>query len=969
MDGASTEHRVTVDSPSRALRFTRTLRIAAVLALASSCGGDATGPPPPVPASITIEPRTPSFSWVGESRQLLAEVRDEAGTTLAGQSVSWSSTNPSAVTVSPDGLAVAAGAGQATITASSGRATGSASATVSLVPGSMLKVSGDAQRGRVGSPLPESLVAEIRDVGGTPIPGAAVSWTVSGGNGIITSSEDETDDAGRAFARWTLGEGEGNHAVTARTGTLNTVFTAEAVPPLEASMNPSSARVEVGQSADFALAITGGDPDEPARWTCTSSDAGVVSVQPTAIGCRATGLAEGGATVSAAVTRGADRATATAALEVGEVAGAVRITGIEPAVLTEGQAATIHGTGFSSVASENRVTISGHDAFVSSATATRLTVTVPTAECLPPRQALVLVSNSSATASRSVGITPPQEDVDLPVGGYHYTLAGSGCLHLPGSVAGGEYLVGVVSTSEVPSSLTPISLFGTPGDPGVVAASQAPAPRPGLAAGNFAAGRRIGFRGEGAAPPPAREFETLTPLQEWTTGRRKAEARLRTREAAELARLGRPLAPTPPTGAPATMAPGELVTLWADPEGSCTTGTQVQAVVRFVGTHTVWLEDLANPGRAFSDVELESLDAFYASRIQAVHDRYFGELSDVDQNGRVLVLLTQEVNKVEGLGGYVTPTDLYPTTQCSTSNHAEIFYGYVPEPGGADGGGPNREFVLGGYRNLLTHEMTHLVQANAYVLGDSGEKTIWEIEGGATLAEQLVAYELFGHGSGQNLGHAQVHQSEESRAWYFGGWIAHMVWFFGGDGFGAGVGRVPGAPEECTWIGREEDGNTGPCAGPHVYGVPSMLLRFVMDRWGGDYPGGEAALMRRVTNSPSSGFSSLEEVTGRRIEQILAEFYIALWGDGRPSSSGFAWDWMASWDLHDIFSRFLGGYPLQPRTSSSSSPHTAGNIRGGSSLYLHWTPPGSLAPTSIRVTTRSGAPVPGNISVWAWRIR
>ena len=417
------------------------------------------------------------------------------------------------------------------------------------------------------------------------------------------------------------------------------------------------------------------------------------------------------------------------------------------------------------------------------------------------------------------------------------------------------------------------------------------------------------------------------------------------------------------------MAPGERVTLWVAPGGSCTTGTQVEAVVRFVGTHTVWLEDLANPSGTFSDAEFEGLDAFYASRVQPVHDRYFGELSDVDLNGRILVLLTQEVNKVVGLGGYVTPTDLYPTTQCATSNHAEIFYVSAPNLGGADGGGPTSTSVLAGYRNLLVHEITHLVQANAYVLGGSGEKTIWEIEGGATLAEQLVAYDLFGHGSGRNLGHAQVHQSEESRAWYWGGWIADMVSFFGWDGFGAGSGRVRGAPEECTWIGTEEDGNTGPCAGGQVYGVPSMLLRFVMDRWGEEYPGGEAALMRRFVNSPSAGFSSLEEVSGRGIEQILAEFYIALWGDGRPSSPGSAWDWMASWDLHDIFSRFPDDYQLQPRNSSSQSLREDANIRGGSSLYVHWSPSGSLAPTSIRVTAPSGASVPGHVSVWAWRIR
>ena len=163
------------------------------------------GPPPPGPGSIAIEPEALSFSWVGESRRLLAQVRDEAGVVLAFPAVSWSSTNPSAVTVSPGGLAVAAGAGQATIIASSGAATASVSATVSLVPDSMLKVSGDAQRGRAGSPLPGSLMTEVRDRGGTPIPGAAVSWTVSGSDGVITSSRDQTDGRGRASARWTLG--------------------------------------------------------------------------------------------------------------------------------------------------------------------------------------------------------------------------------------------------------------------------------------------------------------------------------------------------------------------------------------------------------------------------------------------------------------------------------------------------------------------------------------------------------------------------------------------------------------------------------------------------------------------------------------------------------------------------------------------------------------------------------------------
>ena len=956
---------MTPASPPGASCFRGALRIAGTVLLASACGDDTTGPRPPVPASIIVDPPTLTFSWVGESQRLRAEALDEAGTILTEAVVSWASTNPAAVTVSPAGVAAAAGAGQATITASSGAATASVSATVTLVPVSIEKISGDAQRGTTGSQLPESLVTEVRDLGGTPIPSMPVSWIVSGGGGAVTSSGDRTDDEGRAYAGWTLGAATGSQSVTARSGTLETVFTAEAFAPLGVSMVPASARIQVADSADFALALTGGDPGKTASWRCTAPDAAVVSIRPTTLGCRATGLAAGSTTVSAAVTKGADRGTASAEIEVGELSGAVHIAGIEPAVLVEGGAATIHGTGFAAVASENRVTIGSLDASISSATSTRLTLTVPRATCLPPRQALLLVSNPSATASRSVAVTPPPEETALAVGSFRTTPAGTGCLHLPGSASGGEYLIGVLSTSEAASSLTAVSLAGIPGEPGVVATSPAADAPGGARIATVATRMRIG--GGGRAPPPG--LGSPGALREWSAGRWEAEAQLKAEAGAELARLGRAPATSPPAGSPSPLEPGDRRTLWVAPGASCKAGTRVEAVVRSVGPDIAWLEDLANPAGGLTDVQLDTLDTFYATRVRPIHDRYFGEVSDVDGNGRILVLLTHEINKAAGAAGFVTPTDLYPTTECATSNHAEIFYGFVPEDADSSGGGVNRGVALGIYRILLAHEIAHLIQANAYVLGESGRKTIWEIEGGATLAEQLVAYERFGHGPRQNLGLAAVDQSEESRAWYWGGWIAEMASFFGWDGLGRGSGRVRGAPEECTWIGSIEEGNTGPCAGRHVYGVPSMLLRYVMDRWGEGYPGADAALIRRVTGSPATGFSTLEEVSGEGIEEILAGFYIALWGDGRPSSPGRVWDWMASWDLHDIFGRLPDEFRLQPRTSSSRSPRTTAEVRGGSSLYLHWTPTGSLAPTSIRVTAPSGAPVPGHVSLWAWRIR
>ena len=908
-------------------------------------------------ASVVVSPSTDELTALGETVQLTAEAFDGNGHAVTGAEFSWESSDPAVATVDGSGLVTGVAEGVAMITASSGGTTQSAAVTVNLVPTSMLKVSGDGQRGEAGSPLPDSLVTEVRDQGGTPIAGVAVSWSVSSGGGVIASSQDRTDEAGRAFAWWTLGDTEGDQTVTARAGAVDVVFTAEAIPRLQASLNPSSASIQVGQSADFALTISRGSPGEQEGWTCTSFDIGVASVQFTASGCRATGLAEGSTTISAAVSKGTDRVTAVALLEVREPPSAVRITSIEPAVFIESQSATIYGTGFSSSTSENQVTIGGLNAFVSSATATRITLTVPRADCLPPRQAPLAVSNPLGIASRSVGVTPPQEDIVLPAGDYRYTSAGDGCLQLP---AGGEYMIGVTSTSESRSSLTPVSLSGIRGDPRMAATSAAATP------GWEMAMRRTGFPQLPrprvvAMPQPAGELERFARSQEWIEGWREAEARLRAREEAELARLGPPLPLSPPARTPTKMAAGEIVTLWAG--SGCTDRPQVQAVVRFVGEGTVWLEDLDNPGESpIANADFESMDRFYVSTVKPIHERYIGELSDIDQNGRVLILLSANNGTSSS---YVLGSDLYPVTQCANSNQAEIYYSRAPS---------TRSDIFW-HRRLLPHEITHIIQSGARYFGDGTNSAAWVVEGGAELASLLVGYEVLGHGSRQNLGYAQVEQSQEeyrddrggiSFPWY--GWWGLDI-FFGRVGIPGGDGRVPNAPEECTWLFYRST-NQGPCVGLLNYSMGKMVLRFALDRFGPDYPGGESALMRRLTHSPHRGFASLEEVSGWKTERILAEFYIALWGDGRPLAGGAVdFPGMVSWDLYDNYKNWPSNSQLQPKTSSSPRPQVEANIRSGSNLYFHWTPNGSLAPTSIRVTTPSGAPIPGHISVWAYRIR
>ena len=585
----------------------------------------------------------------------------------------------------------------------------------------------------------------------------------------------------------------------------------------------------------------------------------------------------------------------------------------------------------------------------------------------------------------------------MEAGWYRVTAAGNGCVHLPASASGGEYLIGALSTSENPAQLSAVSLRGTPGDATVLAAAATAtiaatdgSARPGAGTEMMAAlgvgplpPRPEGALDSGAAsglvqlasdPPGWRLVPGQMPDSVRPDWERHNEIMT---EGMELVRrLGPPTGDyteTPLSRARAVAAT-DTFSFYAGGT-SCTDRSLVRTVVRYVGSHALWLEDVENPSDGFSESELAQLDSFYATYAAPVHDGYFGQLTDIGGLGRFVILMTKEANRQDVrdksfLGGWVWPADLLARSACATSNEGEIFYGRVPDPDGVIGNAWTKQQTFDYYPSLLAHEVTHIVQSGYSVHG-SAQYESWELEGGATLAEQLVAYRLFGHGSGQELGWNASNASHQNHSWYGSAWVMDMARFFGWNSDGNGGGRVSSAPEECTWVGRPGEGNAGPCKGAFraVYGVPSMVYRYAMDRWGSDYPGGERALMRRLTQSPTQGFASLVDVSPEGAwppEQVLADFYITLWAD----LAGMAPSGMSTWNLNDIFKNLRENASLQPYTSSSRAPSLTGRrVRAGSSLYFHWTPTGALQPTSIKVASPGGGRTPSEVSVWALRIR
>ena len=142
-------------------------------------------------ASVTVSPSADTLA-VGEAVVLSAQAFDAGGRALTAAAFSWSSSDASVASVDGTGLVTAAGAGAATITATSNGASGSSEIAVRAVVDS---VAVSPTVAWVGLGQTVQLSAEAFDADGAVVAGAAFSWSSSDasvasvdGTGLVTTA-------------------------------------------------------------------------------------------------------------------------------------------------------------------------------------------------------------------------------------------------------------------------------------------------------------------------------------------------------------------------------------------------------------------------------------------------------------------------------------------------------------------------------------------------------------------------------------------------------------------------------------------------------------------------------------------------------------------------------------------------------------------------------------------------------------
>ena len=571
-----------------------------------------------------------------------------------------------------------------------------------------------------------------------------------------------------------------------------------------------------------------------------------------------------------------------------------RIDSVAPGNALVGDTIRIYGSSFAPTAADNTVLIAGFRAHVVEVNATHLRVAVPA--CTPTRSdASVRVDRGIVQSNvRTLDVTgsasPPTQ---MAVGEVLHLAdaAALDCLRL-GPSAGAQYLVVLQNAT---------STGGVGLDWRLTAATS----------------------GLLAAPHPFRvtapdELDMRSAARSSPGGdQQRLDLRLREIEAAaarhDPAPAGAQLRSAPP-GAPAVDV-GDRRDFWVFRRAG--DYERVTAVVRHISEHAILYEDLDAPEDGFQPADFQAFGAVFDDPIYETMTGVYGAPSDVDGNGRVIILFTPVVNRMTPPGsgnafvaGFFFGIDLLDGQ--SRGNDAEVFYTLVPDPDGEFGNVRTFEQMLSGVPPVMAHEFQHMIHFNQRILQRDGTiEHTWLSEGLAHTAEELVAD-----------AYTAIGRDTLARSFRLQNYLRADIFL--------------GDPAAVSPL--------GPAVPLAVRGASWLLVEYLRSHFGGD------PFLAAVTQTTATGVANLTANTGLDWGTILHRWGVALWADdaGIPGLDPV-------YTFPDLSLRLAfenAGFPLVPAPLPWTDFTRTGALPSAASRYWILDGSAALAPLNIAVAGR-----------------
>jgi hypothetical protein len=516
------------------------------------------------------------------------------------------------------------------------------------------------------------------------------------------------------------------------------------------------------------------------------------------------------------------------------------ITSVEPSSADAGGTVTIIGQNFSSIAEENVVSFGGFRGQVASASATQLSVTIPT--CVPSRTVAVraalgvVAGNSVSINVTGTTATPLQlTRGETRVISEPAELA---CFQLPGAVNDLRFLLVPQNFSEVVGSLTGVELAGLiPGSTSVFMLDKP------------------------FVLPAAEDLE-------WQLRRRERDL-LRGPGAAL-----RPQGSVTAAACPAPVVGGRCNFQVLSRDNSFKT---VVAEVKAISTRAIIYQDITAPtGNVLTTADFQGLGTVFDDPIYQTDVSTFGAPSDLDENDKIIILLTPVVNAWTERGatgfiaGFFYGCDLLSRNSCNGSNEAEIFYVLTADPNAQFSDARSRDAVMRSLPPVLAHEFQHMIN-----FGQRGNSVdaLWLAEGMAHHAEDVVGDVFATRGDAVN---ADLFKRQNTTR----------------------ADRYLRATSSTSLLGDDEVGSL------ELRGGAWLFVKYLSGQYGN-------ALLASLTRSTSSGVANVTSQTGKPWRDLLSDWSVALWADDAPDLAGVTLRTELTFPDMNIRQR-IPSYPLTP---------------------------------------------------------
>jgi hypothetical protein len=196
----------------------------------------------------------------------------------------------------------------------------------------------------------------------------------------------------------------------------------------------------------------------------------------------------------------------------------------------------------------------------------------------------------------------------------------------------------------------------------------------------------------------------------------------------------------------------------------CNNFIRTQAVVASVSQKAILMVDTLDgpPALLFNQAQMDSITSEFDTITFPTDAAYFQNPTDVDGNGRIIMLFTGQINKLtppgsQGgfVGGFFFAGDFFPpvntpqASACAGTNQAEIFYLLSPDPTGRFGNVRSTGSVRQGTRGTIAHEFQHMINAGNRFQNPQAQffEATWLDEALAHFAEDAVGRVARGFGA------------------------------------------------------------------------------------------------------------------------------------------------------------------------------------------------------------------------------